>query len=149
DLQITGGLVRSRAASSAFDETCCAVFDARGNRHLQRPRHARETFAGAQRARRAGDRTAATTRGARPFERERDDALLHAHPAATRAGVAPFDATARFAARPRTALATIDALISDFLRAPENGFFEAHREPLPEIAAVAGADAECAEQIAE
>jgi hypothetical protein len=75
--------------------------------------------------------------------------LLKAHAAAPIAGAAGCDDAARLGAPAAAAIANIDALVGDLLLAPARRFFEGDLDALAQIATVAGANAERAQDVAE
>src|SRR5262249_36689039 len=126
-----------------------AVLDARRNFDGERAFGLREAASAAAPAGLHCDLTGAAAARAGGLDRDRDQRLLDAHARAPAARASGCEARHRRAAHGDAGVAQIGALVLDDALAAERRLFEAELERLAQIAAVARANPERAQQIAE
>src|SRR5262249_50739723 len=126
-----------------------AGLDAGRDAHPQRLRRRHQPASPARRARCAYVATGAATTRAGPLDRDGEDALLEAHPPATAASPARLGRRARSRPRAAAVAAGDDPVVAHRLLAAERRLLERHLELALDVALVAPADSEDAQQIPE
>src|SRR6185369_2174111 len=148
-LQIAGRLVDAHAVARLAHRARRAVLDAGGDLDGERAFALRQPLAAADAAGREHHLSRPTTARAGALDGDRKQGLLKAHLAAPAARRTRFDPRARLGAATRAAFTGVEPLVAHLALTAQRGFFEAQLQVPANVAAVAGADAERAQQIAE
>jgi len=148
-LQIARTAIGTCAVASSLDQSCRAIFDAWRDRDLDRFFLRNESCAMTIRARIGHETPSASTTCAWFFDGDRKHALLHANASASVAQVTTFRLRTFGRSYSDAVTAGLDAIVREFLRASEGGFFEADFYLFLKVPSIADFDAERPEQIAE